>query len=415
MLNIKDIVNHSFVPQRGGNYKSSEVDEFFSQVKETVLALSSSYEKMKNYSDEQARKNAELSEQIEMHKSNAESVASALIIAQKSADNILSTAKAEAERITSDAQKTAETTINSIKGETDAYVRDHKAEADAYLEKAKREYSKAIQDANVKSEEIVNGANNQAKSILDDVQDKANEIIAKANMESDKITSDSSVKVTEANALLQHLKKVVEQFTSSSIGILNQQIALLSSVDVDDDRYKVNADLSKYLLDSSIISEPEFKPEQADKIYATAVEKLPEETDEEVKDEDEEEITEPEDETPEETEEIDEEEILIEEYSEEEVDTDSEDEIKEDDFDDITSFSEEKKQEEEQIQEQEETVEPEKETSDFDIESIFTNPVNEKKSSDSDDDEEDLAFGPGYDIFGDDDDQSSFFSKFKRN
>ena len=86
MMSINEIKNYTFQMQRGGNYKSSEVESVFAQVKETLDALATAYEKAKKENDELYRKITALSDKVEEYKRDEDSIHAALVTAQRMAD-----------------------------------------------------------------------------------------------------------------------------------------------------------------------------------------------------------------------------------------------------------------------------------------------------------------------------------------
>ena len=74
MMSISQIKNYEFAAQRGGTYKSSEVDSVFTEVKATIDALAGAYEKAKKENEELYKKMNVLADKIEEYKKDEDSV-----------------------------------------------------------------------------------------------------------------------------------------------------------------------------------------------------------------------------------------------------------------------------------------------------------------------------------------------------
>lgn len=378
MLSISDIKKHSFAYQKGGKfYESVEVDSFFSNVTETLDTLTAAYEKAKRENDELIRKISVLSEKIEEYRKDEDNIRSALLIAQRASESVLNDAKGEAEKLVSSAKEHAASVIASA----DDYVRDKTDEINKYHESAKTDYEARIKEAESK-----------ADAIIDEAQKKGEEIVTKAKAEASGYTSYADNKVAIDQKKILSMKKIVSDFKSSVIDIMNQQIRLLESIDVEE------IDLSEVDIDADDVDEV-YHPEYTSEVYNA--EEEPVEAEEAADDEPAEEDTA--EAYEEEEAAIDDVSSEIEEIEEISIDPDYDDDDK-DYFDslmeDISAEAEEKKQEKK---------------------NVFT-PISEsgEQLSRRNDEAgsakgEDLKFGKDYDIFeGDDDSQSTFFGRFKK-
>ncbi len=381
MLSISDIKRHSFAFQKGGKfYESVEVDSFFADVVETLDTLTAAYEKAKKENDELVRKMTVLSGKVDDYRKDEDNIRSALLIAQRAAESVINEARNEANNIVGKAKTDAEEATTAA----DEYVAEKKAEIDSYLVRVRTDYDEAISEAESK-----------AALIISEAETKASEILTKANADAEAVTAYAEDKVAINQKKIASMKKITAEFKTGVIDVMNQQIRLLESIDVE------AIDVGEVLSDSE-----EETEEVTDEVYH------PEYTSEEFNAEIEE-AEETEDETEEAAEEdgddasddgyndVIAEDDEIEEDEEVEEETDSDDDEVNDYFDEIVDS------------------EPEQKKA---PQNVFT-PIMDSdeqayhKSEEilSDDGEEDLRFGKDYDIFEEEDDsQGSFFGRFKK-
>lgn len=446
MMSINEIKNYTFQMQRGGNYRSSEVENVFGQVKETLDALATAYEKAKKENDELYRKIASLSDKIEEYKRDEDSIHAALVTAQRMADQVVREAKEKAAVLVDEAQAKADETINAIKGETDSYVQENKDAADAYLEKAKTVYDEKLSEVEEKAQEIVAKANSEAELVIKDAEMKADEIIAKANLQSDEITSNANAKIENAKKKLADLMALTAEYKSGVIDVLNRQIALFETINVEEQDYAADYYPQSFHIDSNDVYHPEFTAQE----YEADAEVIAEEVIEAEQEEAAEEIV---------IEEITIEEIAIDDIDEPEIADEAEAVEEVEEVEEVAEAEEIEESEEaeapaEEAEAEEAVEETEAEASDIDYyeelmkklaeeskdipaepiearsNNIFTSldlaegledddedelPEVELRTSDDDDDDAvQLEFGSGYNIFDDDDSQGSFFGRFKK-
>lgn len=261
MMSINEIKNYNFQVQRGGNYKSSEVDEVFSQIKETLDALAGAYEKAKRENEELYRKITSLSDKIEEYKKDEDSIHSALVTAQRMADQIVRDAKEQSAALVDAAQAKADEVIGSIKGETDSYVKENRESADAYLEQAKTVYEEKMAEVREKADGIIEKAKIEAERVISDAEMKSDEIIAKANIQSDEITSNANAKIENAKKKLADLMTLTAEYKAGVVDVLNKQIALFDSINVDSHEYAAEYYPQSFHIDSNDVYRPELTVE----------------------------------------------------------------------------------------------------------------------------------------------------------
>lgn len=428
MISISEIKKYSFSPQKGGKfYEKAEVDSFLSKVIETVDTIAAAYEKERKINSEYSTKIQELNRKVEEYKSDADNIHSALLIAQRAAETVIREANAEADKIRREANAEAEEKINSAKAETDSYAKEHRDEADSYFERAKSEYETAVSKAE-----------GEAAAIITEAERKSEAILIKAQSEAEALTENAERSVSMAQEKLSSIAKITAEFKTSVIGVMNQQIALMESVEIDESLTAVSSagevyhpeyTSEKYSEDNI---EDEEKDEKEDDSIAVTQDN---DTDEYV------------------SEDINESEAVEIEIIDDEVENAAADESSREETADENDFSKEEDAVSSDTPESSETNENKADSaskeedkdyfetlmesltsiesiddddtpyiereSDNDKRSVFT-PMTlsdeEDENGNNDVNDDRLKFGKGYDIFGDEDDgeQRSFFSRKKK-
>lgn len=280
MMSINEIKNYSFKLQRGNTYKASEVDEFFSEVKTTIDALTSAYEKAKKDNDELYRKMNVLADRIEEYRKDEDSIRATLITAQRMAESVVADANNQAKTLVDEAQAKADETIAGIKGETDNYVIEKKNEADLYaaklhkeaddyvaaktaeadelFSKAKTEYDERMSDADAKAEKIVEKAKLEATRVINDCEEKKAEIIAKANTQADEIVTNTQARIENSKKKLDELKAMTAQFKAGIVEVLQKEIQLFDEITVNDSDYSAEYYPTAFSIDADTVYRPEL-------------------------------------------------------------------------------------------------------------------------------------------------------------
>lgn len=308
MMSINEIKNYSFKLQRGNTYKASEVDEFFSEVKTTIDALTSAYEKAKKDNEELYRKMNVLADRIEEYRKDEDSIRATLITAQRMAESVVAEANNQAKALVDEAQKKADETILGIKGETDDYVIEKKNEADLYaaklhkeadeyiaaktaeadelFSKAKTEYDERMSDANVKAEKIVEKAKSEAARVISDCEEKKAEIIAKANTQADEIVTNTQARIENSKKKLDELKAMTAQFKAGVVEVLQKEIQLFDEITVNDSDYSAEYYPTAFSIDADTVYRPELTvdEENTQSDESDEIEEIADTSDDEAKD-----------------------------------------------------------------------------------------------------------------------------------
>jgi len=147
MLTATDIRNAAFSRSTRG-YKIAEVDEFLEQVIDTV-------EQLHKENAELVHKLEVLAERIQEYRNEEDSIRSALLTAQKSADKIMKEANEEKERVLSEARQQADDSLRLSQEKAMTIATETRDRVAMILNEAKDKASALLNDAKVKSDNML--------------------------------------------------------------------------------------------------------------------------------------------------------------------------------------------------------------------------------------------------------------------
>ena len=150
MLTANDIRNATFSRGTRG-YKTNEVDAYLEQV---IVAV----EELQQENAELLHKLEVLADRIQEYRNEEDSIRSALLTAQKSADKILKEATDEKERILADARQQADDAVRLSQEKSVTIANETREKVTMVLHEAKEKSSKMLSDAKAQSENMLSSA-----------------------------------------------------------------------------------------------------------------------------------------------------------------------------------------------------------------------------------------------------------------
>ncbi len=149
MLTVNEIRNVSF--SRGRGYKVEDVNDFLEQIIATI-------ENLQRENAELVRKLEVLADRIQEYRSEEDSIRSALLTAQKSADKILKDANEEKDTILSDARQQADDSIRLAQEKAVTIANETREKVSLVLNEAKEKATSQLNEAKEKSANMLNQA-----------------------------------------------------------------------------------------------------------------------------------------------------------------------------------------------------------------------------------------------------------------
>lgn len=150
MITANDIRTSVF-SRAGRGYKIQDVDDF---LEEAAVSM----EQLQKENEELIRKLEVLADRIQEYRNDEDSIRSALLTAQKSADKVLKEANEKKEEIIADARQQAEDMLRLSHDKSVAIATETKEKATVVLTEAKDKASRLLMEAKTKSEEMLSEA-----------------------------------------------------------------------------------------------------------------------------------------------------------------------------------------------------------------------------------------------------------------
>ncbi|MBR3844925.1 MAG: DivIVA domain-containing protein [Clostridia bacterium] len=150
MITANDIRTCVF-SRAGRGYKIQDVDDFLEEAADSM-------EKLQNENEDLLRKLEVLADRIQEYRNDEDSIHSALLTAQKSADTVLKEANVQKEEIIADARQQAEDMLRLSQDKSIAIATETKEKATMVLTEAKEKASRLLLEAKTKSEDMLSEA-----------------------------------------------------------------------------------------------------------------------------------------------------------------------------------------------------------------------------------------------------------------
>lgn len=274
-------------------YDIDETNAFIDEIADSYAAI---YAENK----ELYRKLEVLASKVEEYREDEDSIKTAIITAQKAANQISKTAKDKAEELLADSANTAQKTVLDAKEKAEKLI----SEARDYVTNLTKEKSDAANaitsEAEKKAESIVSSAKDAARDIMEQVKQASGELVTKAREE----------KAYHENLVLK-LKEESSAFKTSLVSLYESQLAKLRDMmgaQIGEEKLAADENLENLQKDLNTIYNDiisgDYQPEEDEKPSVTEetdTETAESESDEKTApDDDAEPIDEPEEDTEEE-------------------------------------------------------------------------------------------------------------------
>lgn len=193
MLTLNDIINAGFRKSGFSGYRMDDVDAFIDRVKESYEALlkktsdtEASLEKLRADGLQNAEKVRDLSQKLEVFRSQEDEIKDALISAKKASE----TSKNEAQHA-----------------------------AEAILKEAQQKADSAVKQASQQEESILNEASEKAQAIVQDAKAKAKNLV-----------SDTSRQIIEQKQEQEQLVNAAAEFREKLLSLYKEHLTLINQL-----------------------------------------------------------------------------------------------------------------------------------------------------------------------------------------
>lgn len=245
-----NMMRYSFASAGKNKYYASEVDEYLRSISESYDAMCRNYKVLD-------KKMKTLAPVIEEYKSNKNIIVSAIVRAEKVADEIKAEANEHSAEIIKKASEEAENYLLTKKAEADAYYYNLTHEADDRLKALEAEIETTEKHASTLQETYLAKTNEKAAEIIDNAKAKAAEIVAAAYQDAKIAREQSEEIIASTNAELLRLKGEIAKYKNEIFNVVATIKPAVDSITAD---AEFNFEHTEVVVDSdNTVSElPEF-------------------------------------------------------------------------------------------------------------------------------------------------------------
>lgn len=228
MITPSDINDKRFSTVKDGGYDASEVNEF-------LQASAESYAAVVEENKQLFRKMEILAKKIEEYRDEEDSIKSALITAQKTANAITKQAKDGAESVLTESTEKAQKIVQDAKEKANGIVKEADEYAKSVKEENLEEAEAIISAAETKANEAINASKIVSKNIIEEAKSLADNLVKKAREKKESYEN-----------ILNDIKAESFEIKESLVSLYESQLEKIKSVNFEnDDDYSV--DESEYI------------------------------------------------------------------------------------------------------------------------------------------------------------------------
>lgn len=203
------------ISKAGSGYNVDEVNNIINEAAKSIDA----YE---NENREVYRKMEILAKKIEEYRAEENSIKSALITAEKMAEQIKKDSNKTAADLIAESEKTADKTIS-----------DANAKADEIISQARDYSSKLIKEKTVEANDILCDAEKKANDAINSSKTVAQDILSQAKSISEDLVSKANEQSKAYELLIASLKNNAENFIDNLVGLYSAQLDSLNSANLE--------------------------------------------------------------------------------------------------------------------------------------------------------------------------------------
>lgn len=228
MITPSDINDKRFSTVKNGGYDASEVNEFLQASAESYVAVVEENKQL-------FRKMEILAKKIEEYRDEEDSIKSALITAQKTANAITKQAKDGAESVLTESTEKAQKIVQDAKEKANGIVKEADEYAKSVKEENLEEAEAIISAAETKANEAINASKIVSKNIIEEAKSLADNLVKKAREKKESYEN-----------ILNDIKAESLEIKESLVSLYESQLEKIKSVNCEsDDDYSV--DESEYI------------------------------------------------------------------------------------------------------------------------------------------------------------------------
>ena len=221
MISAKDLKNVDLAVANSG-YVTKDVDKLLNEAANTIEAY-------QRENKELYHKLEVLASKIEEYRSEEDAIKTALVTAQKMADNIKKESKDAAALLIESSEAEAKQKMDTANTEAEAIVRKARDYSANLINNKTNEANEIISTAQAKANEAINSSKVVAQDILDQAKAISTDLISKSKAEKEAYEILISTIKNDAKSFVENLKKLY----SDQLDVLNSSKLDTSSADAD--------------------------------------------------------------------------------------------------------------------------------------------------------------------------------------
>ncbi len=212
MLKPEQITNAMFTPVSKGTYSAEEVDAF-------LKSVAASYEESLDNNRELIKKISILADKIESYRSEEDAIKLALLDAHKMAETVNKNAAEKAEALVSDAENKSKLILDGANRQASQTIEEAREKAKEIVDNARTAVSSLTERAQIETDTTIAEAKKKASEIIANAEEKGREIIG---------TSKQSYEFYSAE--LEKVQAKTAEFKATVEAVCKDQLNLLGGI-----------------------------------------------------------------------------------------------------------------------------------------------------------------------------------------
>lgn len=231
MLTPQQVKNHRFQLGSRGTYRAEEVDAF-------VQELTASFEEAYTQNEALLKKISLLADKVEEYRRDEDTIRSALLVAQRTADQVVREAKEKADACLAGAESRAKALEEEANARSGQVMQEASDRAQTLTREVDTRVSALLNDASAKAESLVGEAQAKADRLVEEAGRNAQENLAQLREETER-----------ESLLLDQTRGAVSEFRANLIAMYKEHIELINRLPI--------------LPESNAVQRPDLEPEEA--------------------------------------------------------------------------------------------------------------------------------------------------------
>lgn len=210
MLTPQQVKNHRFQLGSRGTYRAEEVDAF-------VQELTASFEEAYTQNEALLKKISLLADKVEEYRRDEDTIRSALLVAQRTADQVVR-----------EAQEKADARLAQAEGQAKELEADAAARSGKALQEASDRAQTLTREADARVSALLGDASAKAESLVREAQAKADHLVAEAGRHAQENLAQLRGETERESLLLDQTRSAVSTFRADLIAMYKEHIELIN-------------------------------------------------------------------------------------------------------------------------------------------------------------------------------------------